>query len=122
MAWDFTKDRPIYSQLVEQIKVRIFSGAWDLGERLPTVRELAATAGVNPNTVQRAFAELEREEIIYTERTTGRFITGDAEALNKQKKAAAVQQIEKFFSTMTDLGYNKQAALELLTTIVKEGK
>lgn len=122
MAWDFTKDRPIYSQLVEQIKVRIFSGAWDLGERLPTVRELAATAGVNPNTVQRAFAELEREEIIYTERTTGRFITGDAEALNKQKKAAAVQQIEKFFSTMTDLGYNKQAALELLITIVKEGK
>ena len=121
MTWEFTKDRPIYTQLVEQIKMRIFSGRWDIDERLPTVRELAVAAGVNPNTVQRAFAELEREEIIYTERTTGRFITGDAAALNKQKKAAAVLQIENFLGTMADLGYDKQATLEVLTLFVKEG-
>ena len=75
MAWTFKDDRPIYSQLVEQIKIKIISGEWELGSRLSSVRELAEQAGVNPNTMQRALAELERDGLVHSKRTSGRFVT-----------------------------------------------
>ena len=77
MKWQFSNDAPIYSQLIAQIKVGIVSGAFPPGERLPSVRDLATEAGVNPNTMQRALTELERDGLVYSQRTTGRFVTED---------------------------------------------
>ena len=74
MKWQFSNDAPIYSQLIAQIKVGIVSGAFPPGERLPSVRDLATEAGVNPNTMQRALTELERDGLVYSQRTTGRFV------------------------------------------------
>ena len=75
MKWDFSSDAPIYAQLILQIKVGIVSGAFPPGERLPSVRDLATEAGVNPNTMQRALTELERDGLVYSQRTAGRFVT-----------------------------------------------
>ena len=77
MKWQFSNDAPIYSQLIHQIQVGIVSGAFPPGQRLPSVRDLATEAGVNPNTMQRALAELERDGLVYSQRTAGRFVTED---------------------------------------------
>ena len=79
MRWEFSNDAPIYTQLIQQIKVGIVAGVFPPGERLPSVRELATEAGVNPNTMQRALAELERDGLVYSQRTAGRFVTEDKE-------------------------------------------
>ena len=122
MAWDFTKDRPIYTQIAEQIKNQIFVGKRNLGDRLPPVRDLAMEAGVNPNTMQRALAQLEQEEIIYSERTNGRFITEDKTMLDTQKKETARLQMNDFLEKMAAIGYDRKATLQLLTTLTKDGE
>jgi len=122
MAWDFTKDRPIYTQLAEQIKNQIFAGKRNLGDRLPPVRDLAMDAGVNPNTMQRALAQLEQEQIIYAERTNGRFITEDKTMLDKQKKETARLQMNDFLEKMAAIGYDRKATLQLLTILTKDGE
>ena len=81
MRWEFSNDAPIYTQLIQQIKVGIVAGVFPPGERLPSVRELATEAGVNPNTMQRALAELERDGLVYSQRTAGRFVTEDKEMI-----------------------------------------
>jgi len=78
MSWSFQADMPIYTQLVARLQEQIVSGVYPPGGKLPSVRDLAAEAGVNPNTVQRAFADLEREGLIYTQRTAGKFVAEDA--------------------------------------------
>ena len=78
MEWDIRNDQPIYTQLIQQVTLAILSGTFPCGGRLPPVREMAAEAGVNPNTMQRALAELERTGLVYTQRTAGRFVTEDA--------------------------------------------
>lgn len=78
MSWQLTADRPIYLQLIEEIELRIVSGMYTVGEKLPGVRDLAAQASVNPNTMQKALTELERQGLVYSQRTAGRFITEDS--------------------------------------------
>ena len=75
MEWIFEQGRPIYTQIVEQIRINIANGTYEPGQQLPSVRDLAMEAAVNPNTMQRAFSELERDGLIYTVRTSGRFVT-----------------------------------------------
>ena len=77
MNWQFSNDAPIYAQLIRQIRAGIVSGAFSPGERLPSVRDLAMEAGVNPNTMQRALTELERDGLVYSQRTSGRYVTED---------------------------------------------
>ena len=92
MPWEFREDAPIYTQLIAQIQQRIVGGLLGPGARLPSVRDLAAEAGVNPNTMQRALTELEREGIVHSQRTAGRFVTEDAERirqLREEKQRAA---------------------------------
>ena len=86
MKWLFSNDAPIYTQLIEQIKVGIVAGAFPPGERLPSVRDLATEAGVNPNTMQRALAELERDGLVFSQRTAGRFVTEDKTMIEQAKK------------------------------------
>lgn len=78
MAWELDSDRPIFIQIVERIQMEIISGKYSPGDKLPSVRELAAVAAVNPNTMQKALTELERTGLVYSQRTSGRFITEDA--------------------------------------------
>ena len=114
MKWQFSNDAPIYSQLIAQIKVGIVSGAFPPGERLPSVRDLATEAGVNPNTMQRALTELERDGLVYSQRTTGRFVTEDQAMIASAKRSLAERHIQAFLEAMTHLGYGREEILTLL--------
>ncbi len=114
MAWNMDSDRPIYAQLVERIQMQIVSGYYPSGSRLPSVRELAAIAAVNPNTMQRAFAELERSELIVTQRTVGRIVTEDKELIEEVRRGMAQMHLENFIEKMRELGYTKETLLALL--------
>lgn len=114
MGWDFKQDRPIYTQLLEQIQMRIVSGIYPPGSQLLSVRELAAEASVNPNTMQKALAELERMELLYTKRTAGRFITGDMEKISMCKEHMVLAQVEEFCQKMKQFGLTQEQVFQLL--------
>ena len=114
MAWQFRNDIPIYTQLIAQIQQRIVSGALLPGERLPSVRDLAAEAGVNPNTMQRALAQLETEGLVRTERTSGRYVTEDTELIEQLRTEAARKLAEEFLVKMRGIGYSPARAAALL--------
>lgn len=114
MKWHFNSDMPIYTQLISQIKFAIVSGELPPGERMSTVRDLASEAGVNPNTMQRAFQELEREGLVFSQRSSGRFVTEDVSIIEKAKMALAQEHISKFISSMERLGYDRAEIIALL--------
>ena len=114
MEWKFRSDLPIYSQLVEQIKLAIVSGRLLPGERLQSVRDMAAEAGVNPNTMQRALQELERDGMVYAQRTAGRFVTENMRVIERAKKRFAEEQIQGFLAAMKRLGYRREEIFRLL--------
>ena len=114
MEWKFRSDLPIYSQLVEQIKLGIVSGSLLPGERLMSVRDMATEAGVNPNTMQRALQELERDGMVYSQRTAGRFVTENMQVIEREKKKLAEEQIRSFLEAMKKLGYRREEILTLL--------
>ena len=114
MEWKFRSDLPIYSQLVEQIKLGIVSGNLLPGERLMSVRDMATEAGVNPNTMQRALQELERDGMVYSQRTAGRFVTENMQVIEREKKKFAEEQIRSFLEAMKKLGYQWEEILTLL--------
>lgn len=114
MAWDFKQDRPIYTQLLEQIEMRIISGIYPPGSQLLSVRELAAEASVNPNTMQKALAELERMELVYTKRTAGRFITGDMEKIAMCREHMVMTQAAEFCEKMRQFGLTREQVFEIL--------
>ena len=114
MAWDLSDDRPIYLQLMEQLKMGIVSGTYPPGSRLPSVRELAADASVNPNTMQKALSELEREGLVYAQRTSGRFITEDQQMLEGIRQDLAKQAMAQFLESMARLGYDREETLTMM--------
>ena len=114
MEWTFRGDQPIYSQLVQRIKQGIVSGELPPGARLPSVRDLAMEAGVTPNTMQRALQELEREGMVFSQRTSGRFVTEDVKLIEKAKRAFAAEHIRLFREGMAQLGYGREEMLSLL--------
>ena len=114
MQWQFSNEMPIYSQLVEQIKIGIVSGMFPPGERLPSVRDLATEAGVNPNTMQRAMTELERDGLVYSRRTAGRFVTEDHAVIQAAKRDLAQRHIHAFLAAMLRLGYRREEIISLL--------
>lgn len=116
MAWELDTDRPIYAQLVERIQMQIVSGHYLPGGKLPSVRDLAAVAAVNPNTMQKAFAELERSGLIVTQRTNGRIVTEDEQRIRDIRAGLAKEQVDNFFTKMRELGYAETETLELLNT------
>lgn len=114
MSWEFQDHLPIYAQLMDTLKQRIITGRYLPGEKLPSVRELAAEAGINPNTVQRAFSELEREGLIYTQRATGKYVTENADEIKSARQALAKTQVAEFLSNMQSLGYSVGDVIVLL--------
>ena len=114
MEWKLTEDRAIWQQLTEQLTLRILKGEYARGSRLPAVRELAAQAGVNPNTMQRALAQLEQEGLARADRTAGRLVTQDTEVLERVRRAEARTVIRQYLDAMAALGYNPDRAAALL--------
>lgn len=121
MAWNLNSDRPIYAQLVERIQTQIVSGERPCGSKLPSVRDLAAEAGVNPNTMQKAFSELERQNLVITQRTSGRFVTQDAALVDSVRKRLAKERCLLFRAQMTELGYASSELTTLIQANYEEG-
>ena len=122
MGWKFNNDRSIYLQLVEQIQNRIATGFYKPGGRLPSVRELAGEAEVNPNTMQKALAELERQELLYSQRTAGRFVTENEGRISRMKKQAAKGAVDVFLKQMENLGLSEAELIELIREPREEKK
>ena len=120
MDWMIDSSLPIYAQLAEQLRMRIVTGTYSPGARMPAVRELALEAGVNPNTMQRALAELERRGLVFSQRTSGRFVTEDTEMIEQEKRALAEKRIREFLLGMERLGFTGSEIMELLKTAGEE--
>ena len=108
MSEQFDASRPIYAQLVERLKARILAGTYPPGGHLDSVRDLAAAAGVNPNTMQRALAQLESEGLVRTERTSGRYVTEDTNLIEQLRAAAAHDIAADFLEKMRSIGYTPE--------------
>ena len=119
MNYNFDNNIPIYLQLVSLIKNDIFKGALSPGEKLPSIRDLAITYKVNPNTVSKALSELENISLIYTERTNGKYVSSDISLINKYKEEYAASLTEEYINKMINLGYNKE---EVNKYIMKKGE
>ena len=120
MLWEFKDGRAIYLQLIEQIQLRIISGLYKSGGRLPSVRDMASEASVNPNTMQKALSELEKIGIVYSQGTSGRFITDDKQKIEELKKDIATEQAEKFLKSMEDIGFDKVESIIILQKLKGE--
>ena len=120
MEWKIDNNKPVYIQLVEQLKVKIISGEIELDSKLDSVRSLAADAMVNPNTMQKALAELEREGFVYSKRTSGRFVTDNKELIEKERKNLVKDNVKKTLDTLINLGYTNEEILILVEEILRE--
>ena len=114
MDYIFDNERPIYVQLVEKLRIEIISNKLKPGERIPSVRELALTARVNPNTMQKALVELEDEGLVYTERTNGKFVTDNKELIEKLKKQLAEEKVNNYLNDMKNIGIAYKEAVRYL--------
>lgn len=114
MSWNLSSGRPIFIQIVERIQMDIISGVYKSGDKLPAVRELASIASVNPNTMQRALSELEKTGLVYSQRTSGRFITEDIKMIDELKQKLAKEKIDEFFAAMKMLGISEKEAIQLI--------
>ena len=114
MDWTFDDSRPIWLQLTERLTLDIVAGRYPPGSRLPSVRELAAEAGVTPNTMQRALSQLEADGLAVANRTAGRTVTEDAAAVEAVRRKLAAENAAVYLSAMARLGYSRGEAMELL--------
>lgn len=114
MPWRLSADKPIYLQLMDHIKADVIGGNYKPGDKIPSVRELAAAAGVNPNTMQKALSELEREGLLYSERTSGRFVSDDPDRIAQTKATQAKELTHEYLGRMNELGYDRDAVTEFI--------
>lgn len=119
LDFTFDNDRPIYMQLVEQLEALIISGKLPPSSKLPPIRELATMARVNPNTIQRALAELERKNLIYTERTNGKFVSKNLARLVESREDHIKDRVAEFIAEMQTLGVSER---ELIRIIKEKGE
>ncbi len=120
MAWTFDNNKPIYLQIVERLKHSIVARELTAGDKLPSVRDLAQTAGVNPNTIQRALSELESQGLVFSRRTSGRFVTEDHALIDQSRQELSQTELHSFVNHMTQLGYKEQDLPQLLSHYIEE--
>ena len=120
MPWNLDSARPIYLQIIERVQMDIVTGQYQPGDKLPSVRDLAQEAAVNPNTMQKALSELERSGLIYSQRTSGRFITEDKELIHQMKKELAAAEVSAFVAHMKQLGITPEEIRQLLAETIEE--
>lgn len=116
---DFTFDNniPIYIQLLDYLKIYLISGVFKAGDKLPSVRDFATTFKVNPNTMQKALTELEDMNLIYTERTNGKYVTNDAKLIESLKDEYAITLAKSYFQGMRRIGLGKADSIKYLEGI-----
>ena len=114
MPWNLNSDRPIFVQIIEHLQIDIITGVYKPGDKLPSVRDLAAEAGVNPNTMQKALSDFESTGLVHSERTSGRFITNDDNLIKELRKSLVDVQIEEFFKNMGKLGFTGKEIIQLV--------
>lgn len=117
---DFKDNLPIYIQIMNLIKSKMVSEAISGGDKLPSVREFSKELKVNPNTIQRAYQELEREELVYTQRGMGTFVTEDVEIIRRLKKNMATNVVNNFLMEMKKLGFNSNEIIQIISEWVEE--
>lgn len=122
MPWEISSEKSVYLQLIDIIKQKIMSGEYQPGQRLPSVRELAADAAVNPNTMQRALTELEREGLLYTQRTNGRFVSEDAGMIDGIRMSGVEQKAREFYREMVQNGLSADEIRRLLEKAIAEAE
>ncbi len=122
MPWNFNNNTPIYLQIMDHIMLSVAVGEYKAGDKLLPVRELAAEAQVNPNTMQKALSELERDGLLYSQRTSGRFITDDTNKIAELRKSLASGHMETYLNKMGELGFSENAALDALKEFIGEEK
>lgn len=120
MPWNLDSSRPISLQIIERVQMDIITGRYQPGDKLPSVRDLAQEAAVNPNTMQKALSELERSGLIYSQRTSGRFITEDKELIHQMKKELAAAEVSAFVAHMKQLGITPEEIRQLLAETIEE--
>lgn len=118
---EFNDNLPIYIQIMDLLKAQMSAGEIDLGEKLPSVRDLSHQLKVNPNTIQRSYQELEREELVYTQRGTGTFVTEDLESIKLLRDGTAKKLVYSFIGEMRGLGYRDQEIVSLVRDFLNEG-
>lgn len=104
---DYKDTRPIYEQVVERFKTLMLKGAMQPDEQMPSVRNLAMELSINPNTIQKAYAELERQGFIYTVKGRGSFVSGDGSLVEKRKREY-IDQILALVKEVLEIGLTKQ--------------
>ena len=114
MSWNLDSSRPIYLQIVERVSLDIVAGKYLPGDKLPSVRDLAAEAGVNPNTMQKALSELERNGLVHSLRTSGRFITENKDMIEQMREELATTQIQEFLDKMRQMGFDQKKVIQLI--------
>ena len=129
MPWNLDSSRPIYLQIIERVQMDIITGRYQPGDKLPSVRDLAQEAAVNPNTMQKALSELERSGLIYSQRTSGRFITEDKELIHQMRSEEhtselqsrlAAAEVSAFVAHMKQLGITPEEIRQLLAETIEE--
>ncbi|MBE6049896.1 MAG: GntR family transcriptional regulator [Clostridium sp.] len=120
MSWEFDNSSPIYKQIIKEMELRIVSGIYKSGEKLESVRDMAKKASVNPNTMQKALTELEKTGLIYSQRTSGRFITEDIDMIKEVKISLAKDKVEQFINGMKSLGFSKEEIISIVEDVAKE--
>lgn len=118
MRWVFKDGSPIYQQIVQILQSGIANGTYPPGSKMPAVRDLAMEAGVNPNTMQRALSELERDELLYSVRTTGRFVTEDGARLARLRSSLSESYIKDMFTNLYELGFTDEQILEEIEKMI----
>lgn len=119
MNWNIDNNKPIYIQLVDKLKSKIISGEIQPGGKLESVRNLAEDAKVNPNTMQKALVELEREELVYSKRTSGRFVTDNEEKIKNMREEVANKEIDNLKTALKELGYSEEEIIKLIINNIK---
>ena len=117
MSFTFDNNIPIYIQVLEYMKIYLISGVFKSGEKLPSVREFSNTFKVNPNTMQKALSELESLNLIYTERTNGKYVTTDTKLIEKLKDEYAITLAKSYFQGMKKIGLGKADSIKYLESI-----
>lgn len=120
MKWDFKNGIPIYLQIISILKMQIAGGGLPPGSQIQPVRDLAMDAGVNPNTMQRALTQLEQEGLLYTQRTSGRFVTEDEKVLKEMRKSLSEQYVRELFESLSKIGMDKNEIIEAVSSYQEE--
>ncbi len=115
MKWEFKSGIPIYLQIITMMKLKIASGELPPGNQIKPVRELAMEAGVNPNTMQRALTQLEQEGLLFTLRTSGRFVTENQKVLKEMRRSLSEQYVGELFETLGKLGMDRSEIIEAVS-------